>query len=456
MNHEIDTYFLKSTDEAVEYRLGFTDFHERIKSYGKILYNHSILSYDNESIYFIDKLHLTFCLVEKINRSIVDAFYKREQYCIDDHLIIKPNYGNGNNYHYSFNILYDGSHFGYLHIANTKKTKICKIEIDNRTLYERNIIYILARIYHIALTFGLRFNNINTYEIARDTPEPLYSKLSEIYYQSTKCNTTVNMLIGNPPQFKPVTKTKIHDYPDDNGMGGTFIIGANKSEAVVRIYSKTPEIVDNGHKKDYIHEIHLKHFGLTDSITRAEVAIFANAFRLSGILNSHDCSIIEILIPKNFPSLYFKALGEKLTFHRLASKTWDEANNDKYERIRLIQEPENSSIRQKKVSLVPTTTRFSHSNNVNRFKFKLVEYLDGEIPYMELKRYFVAKRGKNDLNVDEVSKAYTIIKRNYNNALNHVQDERINKLILSLRKGNVISRLKKTLRHVFAKMTMKQ
>ncbi|MBN1791647.1 MAG: hypothetical protein JW830_14200 [Bacteroidales bacterium] len=456
MNHEIEANLLHASDEAIKIRLGISGFHNSVLSYGKILYNHSILSYDNESIYFIDKLHVTYSFSKKIEKSIAEAFYKRKQYDCDNHLILIPNYKHGNNYHYSFAIEFDGKHFGYLHLCNTKKTNICKIETDNRTLYESSIMYILARLYHIAWSFDLQYNNINTFEIARDTTKQLYSQMSEIYYQSTIRNENIQMIFNKEPKYKPITRTKIHDYPADNGNGGTFIIGANSSESLIRIYSKTPEIVDNSNKKEYIHELHVKQFGLLQNINRAEAVIFGNAFRTGGILGSYGYNLLEVLIPQNLPSIYFKVLGDKLTFNNLTTKTWNKANNEKYERVRLIPELDSKNIQQKKLILQPIVTRFSHCNHINKHKFKLIEYLDGDIPYSELKRYFTAKRGKNEINVDDVSKAYRIIQRNYCGTIDHDQNKRIGRLLLSLESRSRIPHWWATVCYVFSKITMKQ
>lgn len=432
MKSEYVNNLLQSSNALVKYRLGIPEFKESVTSYRKILYSNSILTYDSDSIYLLDKVHLTFCLAEKINSDIVDAYRTHSNFNVDEHLVLKSNYANGNNYHYSFAIEFDGVHFGLLHLSNTKRTNLCKIEIDNRIIYERTIMFIIARLFFITEMLSLTFHNISNIEIARDTPKQVYSSLSKIYYQSTKCNQIVHELSGMSPKFKPVTKTKIHDYPDDNGQNGTFTLGAKKSETIVKVYCKTPEIRDNDFKKDYIHEIHLKHFGCPQNINRVEVSISSNAFRRSGLLNEYNSDLIQVLLPINFPNTFFKVLGEKLTFNILSSKVWDEANNEKYEKITLLQRPCDSVIKQKRFMLQPTSIRFAHSNNVNTYKFKLTEYLDEDITFSELRRYFGLKRGKNELQVDALVKAYDIVIRNYKNSIQKKKQQRLYNFILSL------------------------
>ena len=249
-------------------------------------------------------------LDKKVDRSISDIYYGRQELIIDDNLIIKSNYVNGNNYHYSFKLEFDNIHFGYIHLCNTKQITIAKVEIDNRILYEKPIIYVLSRLLHIAIVFNLKFNNISVLEVARDTSTQVYESLSMVYYQSTKCNNTVHKLSGNNPRYKPVTKVKIHDFPDENGCTGTFTIGVNTSEAFVKVYCKTPEITGNDFKKEYIRELHLKHFGASENINRVEVTLSTNAFGKNGIMWQFNHDLSMVLNPRNFPHIFFRALGE--------------------------------------------------------------------------------------------------------------------------------------------------
>jgi hypothetical protein len=455
MRDKLKNTLLVASNESVKYHLGISDFKNKVISYRKILYSHNILTYDSESIYFIDKLHITFCLTNVIKKEISNSFFKRESIRIGKYLILKPNYANGANYHHSFMIEIEGVHFGYLHLKNTKKTRINKIEIDNRILYEKPIIYILARLYHITKIFGLQFNNINVVEIARDSPNPLYSMLSEIYYQSTKCNSVVHEISGKKPLFKPCTKAKLHDYPDDDTKNGTFTIGSKSSETFLKIYNKTPEIANNNFKKNYINEIHEQHFGANQNISRVEVSIFTNAFRQNGVLKNFDNCLMEILNPTTHLPMFFKALGEKLTFNKLSTRVWNKSNNDKYEKIRLIPHPDPSIIKQKKIGIKPNNIRFIHNNNINKYKFKLIEYLDEDISFSELKRYFHTQNKKNELNTEDVLDAYKKVVRNYQNSLNNKRHDKVKKLLLSLTYNTSSHIFRFILSHIIAKLTFK-
>lgn len=455
MYHEPEHALLSSSDAQIMLRLGIPKFTKSVKSYGKILYSNNLLTYDTSSIYCIDKLHITFRMLQNIDTSISNVYYNREELIVDDLLTLKSNYRNGNNYHYSFIIEYDNIHFGYIHLCNTKSVMICKVEVDNRILYEQSMIYVLSRLFHIAKVFNLKFNNISILDIARDTLTQLYSELSIIYYQSTKCNGTVHELSGTKPQFKPVTRIKIHDYPDEDTRKGTFNIGSKKSEVNIRVYCKTPELSDNNFKKDYIRELHFRHFGTDDNVSRAEVSIMANAFSRSGILREFNHDLTEVLNPLNLTTIFFRALGEKLTFNILSSRKWDNANNDKYEKIRLVPQPLAMEIKHKKVSLRTDKIRFTHDNNIKKYKHKLIEYLDEEISFAELKKYLQTKKKKHEFNNEECIKAYDSIRRgNYHNPLAKIKQMRIDRLLLSMNKPNVFIRLKDTLSNIFAKMTM--
>lgn len=410
-----------------------------------MLYNHSILPYDDNSIYFIDKLHITFKLVTPLEDTICNVYNNRESYVIGNSVRLKSNYSNGNNYHYSFKMEFDGVHFGYLHLKNTKKTNICKIEIDNRILYDKPILYTLARLFYITSIFNLKFMNINLVEIARDTKGNQYLDLSLIYYQSTKCNRAVHTLTKNVPRYKPVTKVKIQDYPNNNGTDGTFTIGTKNSEATVKVYSKSHEISENGFRKDYIEHIHKNHFGSNEGISRVEVALNSNAFRVDGILFQYNSNLIAVLNPNNYPKIFFRALGDKLTFKNLSTRKWDEANNDKYDRVNIIPQPDFEMFKQRKVLLPKDEQRFSHSNHINKYKFKLMEYLDDEISYTELKRYFRNKWENDDLSADEIKMALNVVRRNYNNAIPVRKNQRLH-LLLNLFERNLwVDRLYRTL-----------
>jgi hypothetical protein len=420
MKHE--RILLQSPDSTIKYHIGINDFHKRVTSYGKILYNNSILTYDEAAIYVLDKLHLTFSLSGNVKQEIADAYFNRKEINIDDCFILKPNYSHGNNYHYSFAVECEEVHFGYVHLCNTKTTLLCKIEIDNRLLYERSVMYLLARLFCITKHLNLKFHNINMIDIARDSPQQVYDSLGRIYYQSTKCNSVVHKLSGKVPEYGPVTKIKIHDYPDEDGVNGAFLLGSKKSQSQIRIYSKTSEIADNGFKKDYISEIHKQHFGREVVIERVEASISSNFF--------HGCGdLLNILPQKQLPHLFFKALGEKLTFKILTTRFWDKNNNDKHEQIRLIQVPAENQIMQCYCPITPTTIRFSHNNNLNKYKFKLTEYLDDEICFNELKRYINMQKEKQVLQVDSLVKAYAIVIRNYKNAIPKAKGEKLKSLI---------------------------
>ncbi|MFZ4799329.1 MAG: hypothetical protein ACOYMA_17650 [Bacteroidia bacterium] len=429
MYHELENLLFKESNEKIAYYLGIQNFKKSIASYGKILYNHSSLVYDNESIYFIDKLHLTYCLTQMIDIKITNSYHQKEIIRIDNYLELKPNYSNGNNYHLSFSIKYDGVHFGFLHLKNTKTINLCKIEIDNRILYEESIIYILARLYHVVISMNLTFKNINIIEIARDSAKETYKDLSKIYYQSTKCNNIVNELSGKLPIYKPVTKVQIHDYPDNIGKRGTFKIGGKKSHTNIKIYDKTNEIVCNDSKKNYIKEIHDKHFGINKIVTRVEVAINSTALRKNSTLSMYDSDLIQILNPKNYPNIFYGAIGDKLTFNIISTKIWNNSNNDKYEKIRLLPQLELSLLNQKRLVLPYKNNGFIHANNLNKSKNKIYEYLDDDIPYNEIKRYFKSKKDKGELNTDELLKSFNTVKHNYKNSQSNERYIKVNNLI---------------------------
>ena len=99
--------------------------------------------------------------------------------------------------------------------------------------------------------------------------------------------------------------------------------------------------------------------------------------------------------------------------------------------------------------------RFEHNNNVNKYKFKLVEYLDGDISCTELRRYFKAKKSKNELNLDMLIKAYATVKRNYNCPFESSKQKEIQMLINTLHTVGVTARIKATFSTILRKILLK-
>ena len=114
-----------------------------------------------------------------------------------------------------------------------------------------------------------------------------------IYYQSDFCPNQVHKAHGSIPKFSNYGKT-IYNLivPDSkNNKYGTAYIGKNKSAVQVKIYSKSIEVNYLGIKKNYISEIHTKHFGSPDLITRVEVRIKSFIFySFSDLRHLEQCS----------------------------------------------------------------------------------------------------------------------------------------------------------------------
>jgi hypothetical protein len=441
MNSEIIQELLHAEDSEVYQLLGIRNWTDLLASCSKILFNNAILPYDDSSIYLIDKLHLTFKTAEALNMSIKECFYRRASLPVNDHLLLKPNYRSGQNYHCSFIIEIDNQHFGYLHMYHTKSADNCLVEADNRILYQRPMIYILAGLFHVARAVKLRFNNISVFEIDRDSTENIYQQLSFIYYQSTACNRIVHQITGKPPRYKPKTKVRMVDIPNCHGKEcGTFIVGMRKSEIKIRVYDKTNEINENGARKAYITDIHHKNFDPTRSVYRVELAINSNAFARSGILGKQNIDLGSLLNRQNLPALFYMLLGDKLTFHDLTTKYYV-LRNEKYKMVRLLPKPDESDIKFMDVQFNDRLPRFSHDNNINSLKWMINKYFDDEISYFSLLDYLKRRINRHDLRSSCVKDALALTITNYRNPVDSSKLARVKYIIDSLSPGYIYFRV---------------
>ena len=445
MDSSIVKQFLKSTSHSIEKFTGIKDWENKSQSYLKTVYNNNtVLPYDQDAIYCLDKLHVMF--KSDLNKSWLKyemLFDQNMQYDISDVITIIPNRRTGSNYRFSFALNVEDIHAGYIHLVHTKRKQQCLLEIDNRVLYCQSPIWIIACIYAVAHAFQLYFNNISVIEVARDSFENIYRRLSEVYYQSNRCNSFIHELTGDEIRYYYSNRIEILDYTDKNDpSNGTFIFGSTNSNTMLKVYNKSREIRDKDWTKKYIHEQHIVLLGDSGDVYRTEITARSSAFCKSGILGEEYADLTRLLNRIELPSIFFRMLSDKLTFKDLSTKHWNKSGNRKYDYVRIIPVPD--TVQMVKMVAKATSKRFKHNEHINKVKFMINQYLDGDIGFSYLVDYIIRGVRKNSITSGDFRKAFKVVYRNHRNKITARDSDRLNLLISAMEKGVLALRVVRT------------
>lgn len=424
---------LASPSEVVKFT-GIHNWEMKSQSYTKILYNNTLLPYDNHSVYFLDKLHLTLIsLNEKWCYNYSRLFKSKKQFKVNEWLTIIPDNRRQSNYYYSFSIAVEGSHFGKLNFFHTRNNRNCLIEIDNEVLYCQTMSWIIASVFVVSKTFGLCFNNISVAEIARDTNENVYEQLTKVYYQSTHCSDMVHQLNGDKRYFKSVTKCWLDDSPDENDPAeGVFRIGKSTSNSFLKAYNKTKEIEDKGRKKQYIQQHHDNLLDPNKDVYRVEMTANSGAFTGGGVFGKKDVDLLYMLDKNNLGCLFYALLGDKLVFKDLRTKRWVNGN-DEYDRISIIEQPPLFKTRQ--IPPKPIVRKYTHDKNINHLKQMINRYLDRKIGFSSLVDYAIREMRENVNFAVEFRSALNKVQVTHKNEIQKQDQKRLEKLCSALRKN---------------------
>lgn len=413
---------------------GIKNWESKSRSYTKSLYNNTLLPYDKHAVYFLDKLHLTFKSPHENHvldyRSI---FRSKRQVDINQWVTLVPDNRRQSNYFYSFNLVVEDVHFGKINLFHTRNHKNCLLEIDNEVLYCQPVAWVIAGVFVIAEAFNLYFNNISVVEIARDSNENVYRKLTEVYYQSVHCSDTVHNLYGDHRFFRGVTKCKYDDSPDDNDPStGIFRLGKSSSNTFGKVYNKTKEISDKGQKKNYIHSQHLDHLDPNMDVYRVEMTANSGAFANGGIFGKKDVDLLYLLDKHSLPVLFHALLGDRMVFKDLRTKRW-ENGNAVYDTVRIISTP--TDIRTKEIPSKPVVKKYNHDRNINRTKQMINQYLDECIGFSSLVDYCIRGMREDREFAFEFRSALNSALDNHRNKIQSRDSERLEKMCSVLRKG---------------------
>lgn len=380
MQSQIVEHLLCASPQEVQKYTGIQDWEKKSGAYTKILYNNTVLPYDYEAVYFIDKLHLTFKSQNKSDYSYYrKLFTSKQQYDVDNLVTLIPDNRRQSNYYFSFSVIVEDIHIGKINFFHTRRNNNCLLEIDNEILYCQSMSWIISGVFVIAEAFDLLFNNISVTEIARDSTTNIYKQYTEVFYQSVHCSDMVHQLNGDHRYFRSVTKCKLDDSPDENDPRvGVMRIGKSTSNISVKGYNKTKEIEDMGQKKHYIQEQHNCHFDPDKDVYRLEITAHSGTFADGGIFGGKDVDLFYLLDKRNLPQLFFSLLGNKLTFKDLRTIRWKNGNA-KYDEINLLEPPPSFDFEE--IPSKPTCKKYTHDRNVNHPKLIINQYLDGKIGF---------------------------------------------------------------------------
>lgn len=436
-------------DDETYQRLGIKYYSQKLESYGKLLNNNEVLCYDDEAIYLIDRIGLTFRadFTQNKLRGLTKFVKDRSYYFrLDDDIILRYEVTN-NNYLHNYRIECANNTIGFLRLQNTANRNLVKIDLANQVLYCVSKAKIISWLMRIAISLDLTFSNVSNFDLARDSSNDYYEKYCNIYYQSTLCPSQVHSIHRSTPKFSSNRKRLciFHEVDTRNSTYGTIRIGSNKSDSTVTIYSKSNELKTWGEKKNYINQIHQQCFETSSSITRIEVRTESKSISKNG------WDLAHLLSPSNHSQIFFMLLGDKLKFKDLTSKIWDKNRNQKFNSFTLISESYwTPSCRLKTVPL-KETKQFTHANNTNKIKLMLHMFLDSELTHWGIIDFFRKniwnQQGFDTIQTDqEISKAV----KNYRNPISKQVNKRIKLLNnLTSSKGKSIAVVKCFLAYLF-------
>ncbi len=364
--YQEDQFLDHVSDSELALRLGIKNWNAKSKSYTKTLYNNNSIAYDNEGIYLIDKLEITFSSNE---------YYSFEESTINikfGNINLIRETGKKKHFHYQFKIYVEDYPFGYVDFHSTANFSIHKIEVSNETLYLKNKMFVLNTLYEIASHFSFTFSNISRYELARDTEVNYYDQFCKVYYQSDFCAMQIHEIYQSKPRFSFYGKRKmiIHQTDSKRTESGTALIGSKESDSQVKLYDKSHELKKWNEEKSYINEIHHRFFINADVICRVEVIANSKAFY------KRELDLIDLMIPEKHPKIFQSLLANKLKFKDLKTQYWDKNKNKKYHCFDLI---DTKFFNHYSIESIPLKQNVkSHNNQYNKFRNMVHMYLDNE------------------------------------------------------------------------------
>ena len=284
-----------------------------------------------------------------------------------------------------------GVTFGYLLYQCVSDANLVKIEIDNQTLYTSTGLAILDTMNAIAERLNLIFLNISKFDLARDSDTNYYDALCMIAYGSNFCPSQVHKAHNSTPKFSFFGKKKefYHTVDSRNSEFGTIRIGSKSSNTHVIVYVKSNELRTWGGRKNYISQLHQKHFGGGKIISRIEVSANSVSIKRMGL------DLSDLLDPTKHVSIFFTILGDKLRFKDLTRSKWDDNNNKKYLCFDLI--PKNIYECLQGLKKIPVNPQvvMRHGRGNQKFKNQIHMFLDGEVSHFGMLD-FIRKNIWND------------------------------------------------------------
>ena len=434
MQSQIVKQLQLASPKEVEKFTGIQNWESKSRSYTKIIYNNTLLPYDNHAVYCMDKLHLTFKIFnEKNTHDYRTLFWSKKQYEVNDWLTLIPDNRRQSNYYYSFTIIVEDTHFGKINFFHTRNKQNCLLEIENEVLYCQPISWIIAGVFVIAKTFDLCYNNISVAEFAHDSNDNVYQQLTEIYYQSVHCSDMVHQLYGDHRYYRSLTKCNFYDSPSESDPSeGIFRGGKSTSNAFMKVYNKTMEMMDKGLKKHYIKQQHDNHLDPNLDVYRIEMTANSGAFADGGIFGKKDVDLLFMLDKFNLPILFYTLLGDRLKFKDLRTKRWVN-RNDVYDTICIIDQP--PLFQFDEIPPKPTVKKYSHNKNTNQLKQMINRYLDREIGFSSLRDYTVRGLRENTDFAYDFRSALNKVQTTYRNKIQKQDHKQLEKLCNALIKN---------------------
>lgn len=366
-NHNEGQWTERFSDSDFALRLGIKNWGEKIKSYGKTLYSNNSFAYDDEAIYLVDKLEITFSSNEYY------SFLTNENIISIGNIRLVKESGKERYFYHQYKIYVEDDVFGYLNLHSTAKYSIHKIEVTNETLYVQDSIFILDTMLKIAKHFDFTFSNVTKYELARDTDVNYYDQFCNIYYQSDFCPRQIHEIHQTQPKYAFHGKRKMvmHQTDAKDTSYGTFKIGSKDSDSQIKLYCKSHELKTWKQEKSYINEVHRNYFKNSEVICRVEAIANSKAF------NKRELDLLDLLLPEKHPRVFQSLIGDKLKFKYLTEYQWDNNNNKKFCVFELIDPSYYTKGNIESMAVKKNVT--THNNQYNKFKILVNEYLDGEI-----------------------------------------------------------------------------
>lgn len=417
------------SDALIKKYTGIKNWSRVSDSLRKILDRHTIIANDADSLFFIDKLEITFKL--NIDRNSFSAFRFDEsethfKFHESDLELIKMN-KNKTNYKYLFNVGFGCEKYAQMFYGKISNSNLVKVEIFNPVLYSKTATEIIYFLITLADTFGFSFCNYSDYHVANDSQRNFYEEVSWIYYQSDFCNGHVPEIYKQKPKYTFCGKRRdFHNQVDkENNRHGTFTSGKKGGTTYAKVYTKTPDIDKKG--KSYIRKIHSNFFRNTSSVYRIEGACNSSFFKGVNRFSKLEYDLIDLLNWQNLKKNFVIIIGDKLKFRSIEHVSFDEYRNEKYEVLDFnLDHSDVENFGFKVMVQLPVKPISTSKLNL---KHMIYAYFDGRISKRTLIEYVVGEEKNDPFVINEiVNSAIDVARRNYS----EVVEKRKDRLVLKL------------------------